>query len=287
MPNKFIKHSAIFCLCFVMYSAINLMINKVFIKSVSPINETNILILGDSHIETALNPNGLPNATNIAQSAEPYVVSLWKLEKILSYYTPDTVILGFSAHNLSDFNDLKFSHSIWSKEIAERTYGIFDLTDVSDKIEIDYQMLFRMSFKHLCIFPKKKHLTYIGNFTRHTEHNLSNANAIERHFFFEGKPCNLSVLSINSLNSIKELCRKKGIQLILISTPVHESYRKGIPEKFKDELHKISTRYSSEGVYILDYSTLELHDSCYLNINHINTFGSDILMENLRSNLYH
>ena len=110
--KNFIKKSLNFIFFLIVFFLINSLINIIFIKNQKlPLKKTSILIVGDSHTKKSLNPYYLKNSSNISQYAEPYVLTLWKLKKIFETYIPDTIIIGFSPHNSSQFNDFKFSNS--------------------------------------------------------------------------------------------------------------------------------------------------------------------------------
>ena len=76
---------------------------------------------------TAVDPDLFENATNVCQSAEPPIVSYWKLKKILQGNTLDQIIFGLAPHNISECNDYRFCETKWSKEIFNRIYPIQDL----------------------------------------------------------------------------------------------------------------------------------------------------------------
>ena len=81
-----------------------------------------MLILGDSHAGTSLNPDYFKNS-KIYLNSESYI-SYLKLKLILQRCTIDTVLLSFSPHNLSGSNDLKFSDK-WNKLYYYRYYSLF------------------------------------------------------------------------------------------------------------------------------------------------------------------
>ena len=112
--KNFIKKLSNFIFFLIVFFLINNLINIIFIKNQKlPLTNTSILIVGDSHTKKSLNPYYLKNSSNISQYAEPYVLTLWKLKKIFETYIPDTIVIGFSPHNISQFNDFKSTRSYW------------------------------------------------------------------------------------------------------------------------------------------------------------------------------
>ena len=118
--KKFIKQIILFILIYILILGINFSLNLYFINTIPPMVNANTLIIGDSHPQTAINPKLLNNAENLSQSAEPYLITYFKLKKLLDTNKINTVILGYSYHNLSAFNDKKFIDSKWSKKMFQR-----------------------------------------------------------------------------------------------------------------------------------------------------------------------
>ena len=154
--NKFISHTIFVLLAITIIFSINCSINYLIIKkSDIPVKKSKILIIGDSHPSRAVNPEILENAINVCQSAEPYIITFWKLKKIITQVQPEKVIIGFSPHNISNFNDLKFNNERWRLEMFKRSYLIEEFK-LTNKITIDFKQYYIFLFKQLFLFPKKK-----------------------------------------------------------------------------------------------------------------------------------
>ena len=83
--KKFISHTIIVLLSITIIFSINFSINYLIIKkSDVPVKKSKILIIGDSHPSRAVNPEMLENAINVCQSAENYIITFWKLKKIIT-----------------------------------------------------------------------------------------------------------------------------------------------------------------------------------------------------------
>ena len=136
--KKFIIQISTFTALFFIILIANYFINSIIFKNQkSLIRDTNILIVGDSHTQASINPILFASSVNISQAAEPYYLSFWKLQNILSNTAIDTVILGFSYHNLSSFNDQKLTNEKWSSEMYNRMYYIENIKALKD-LDIDY-----------------------------------------------------------------------------------------------------------------------------------------------------
>jgi len=287
--RKFLKNIGFFLLGLKIIFIVNFSINYLIIENCEiKIKRSNILIIGDSHVRRSINPNLLNNSQNISQNAEPYIITYWKLKSVVKKVDPDTVLIGFAPHNISYFNDLKFSDKIWSQEMFERIYLIQDLKSLNN-ITIDYDSYYTFLFKRYCLFPRINHIHFLGGYTNSQKSDVSNVNnTIKRHFFFNNISSNISQLSINYLDSIIDLCISNNIVPILINTPVHKSYEEKVPKKIQIKFNLEKERYTKNNITIIEGNSKEYTDSLFLNSDHLNNYGSEIftkkLIEKFKSN---
>ena len=122
--EQFLRKLILFIVLPTVYFAFNASVNYLIYSSqIVDVGKPNIIVIGDSHPMAAVNTNMLDNAINISRSAEPYVLTYWKLKAILKNHIPEILIIGFSPHNISAFNDKKFSDPDWSSEMFKRKIG--------------------------------------------------------------------------------------------------------------------------------------------------------------------
>ena len=99
----FLKYSSRFLIFFFTISLLIVIGNYWLIKS-TPINfssKKNILFLGDSAPECAINDKIFKRSVNFSSPAESYYYSYLKLKKILdTKQVIDTIFLSFSPHNI-------------------------------------------------------------------------------------------------------------------------------------------------------------------------------------------
>jgi len=272
----FIKNSVIFIFILITYFLINCTINFFNIQNqLLPLTKTSILIVGDSHTQKSLDPNLFDNASNISQYAEPYLLTFWKLKKIFETFTPDTIIIGFSPHNISEFNDLKFSNSKWANKMFERSYTIINFNEISNEITVNKKLLYKKIWKRTALYPKKNHIDYIGKYSNINDSNLSDLKSvIDRHYFINNKQTNTSATSINYLNSIIKLCDSKKITIILLASPVHKDYFAKIPKEILEKYNSLFYNYGNKYLTI-NFLSNDYTDSLFLDYNHLNKFGSE------------
>lgn len=240
------------------------------------IKKTGILIAGDSHPQKSVDPKYFNEAQNISQTAEPYVLTYWKLKKIVNTFIPDTLIIGFAPHNISEFNDVKFSDKRWSEALFRRMYPIQHLKEVSGKIPVDYNTFYKVLWKQTAFYPKKQHGNYIGKYANTKTTNISDCPAVvKRHFYnSNNKKSGVSKISVDYLDSIARLCNSKNIKLILVSNPVHQNYVNKIPSAIMKEFNNLLKKYDKDHI-VFNLTTKTYPDSLYLNCDHLNKNGAD------------
>ena len=280
--NKFIIHTIFFLLGITIIFSINWSINYLIItKSDIPIKKSKILIIGDSHPSRGVNPEILENAINVCQSAEPYIITFWKLKKIITKAQPEKVIIGFSPHNISNFNDFKFNNERWQLEMFKRSYLIEEFRSIN-KIKIDFKQYYIFLFKQLCLFPKQNHIYYIGNHEKSDHSNLSGSQkTINKHYYFNNQKPEISETSISYLDSIINLCIKRQITPILINTPLHISYKEKIPGIIQERYNKEILRFRNQGVKIYTDSITIYKKENFYNSDHLNNSGAKIFSKKL------
>lgn len=269
-----------------LFFGVNMVINYLMYTHQSvPKQKINVLIAGDSHPQKSLNPEYFINAKNISQSAEPYVLTYWKLKNIIDWYNPDTLILGFAPHNISAFNDLKFSNEKWSREMFKRSYPIEDFSNISDLIPFDYSTYYNVLWKQTAFYPKKNHISYIGKYSNYNRNNISDSrSAAERHYYNHSKELGVSVLSVHYLDSIIHLCHSKNIEIVLVSHPVHYKYLKQIPAQILNKFDTLVQQYKKRHV-VFDLTRKKYPDYLFLNCDHLNAKGAKLFTRELINHL--
>lgn len=238
------------------------------------VQDHSVLIAGDSQTRRGLNPELFYNAINISLPAEPYVSTYWKLKKVFQSTIPDTIILGFGPHNLSGYNDFKFSDDKWASTMFERNYAIQEFRNLKS-IKVDYFKFIKVLWKQTCFYPKLDHCTYIGHYLNSNTTNFTNTEVVvKRHYYRNGKEVGVSNTSISYLESIVNLCHENGTTLILVHHPVHERYSKKIPEQNMAKYEEVKNKMISDGITVIEESGRLYDDSMYINANHLNEKGA-------------
>ncbi|MDN3676895.1 hypothetical protein QWY90_06185 [Flavobacterium paronense] len=260
----FIKKTVLFVsipiVCFTLFIVILEFINYEIATSERLDSSITTVFIGDSHIAQAINDSRLENCVNDAQTSESLYFSYYKL-KILLKNNPSIkdVYLGFGYHSVTSYYD-KFILGEFSNAISSR---YFSLLPFNEKLRIlnanrnDFFSYLKVVVKNDILNILRGRKTYHGGFAN----SFSNTKAIEwsikkrvlTQYYNEGSLSDYSLLNIEYLNKIEELCKKSNVNLILVNTPIYKLYKNKIPEKFK-----VKYKQLSEGmkIKILDLSDL-------------------------------
>ncbi len=233
------------------------------------------LIVGDSYLMRALDPEFFEHGRNICQGAEPYALTYWKLQTLLPKNPHvSTVLLGLAHHNISAYNDEKFIDPQWAEEMFKRSYTIGNPLTV-ETIAVDWRTYVDTVVRQMCLQPKEDHVHYMGKYSNSRQSDTSDLKrAIEGHFFYRGKNAGISAVMRRYLFKIIELCRARKVKIVLVVSPVRRRYLNAIPENFLKEFKGLRGELSQMGVPILAAGGLRLNSKEFLNIDHLNIFGA-------------
>ncbi len=275
--KKFIYKTLIFGGWLFLFFGINGLMNFFNYKNESiDLEKKNVLIMGDSHTERGLNPSIILNAVNVSQSSEPYVLTYWKLKKILANNTISTLLLSFSYHNLSSFNDNKFTElNIGMDEMFKRSYPIEEF-DLAKGLKVDKLGFYKVLFKQTCFYPKTTHVYYLGAYENKVFTNLNKVQTtIGRHYYNEAKEYDYSAISIGYLDSIVNLCISCNVKPVFVTPPVHRSYYDKVPTKFILKYSQLKKEYIKRGVLVISDEEGNYADSLFYDADHLNTYGAN------------
>lgn len=283
----FISKGFIFIAILLSYFFCNYKINKFFIDLYPPKLNATTLIMGDSHTLNGIDPSAFSNARNIASPNEPYLSTYFKLSYLHRLYKIDTILLGFSPHNISDFNEKKFIDPAMSRNLFEWMYPMTSIKQFQG-VEFNKFSYARVLVKSMFLFPKKSHF-YLRNFVKRTEKlnqtQKTPMSTIKRHFSYRGKNSKISSLSIAYLDSIIQIAERNKIKIILVNMPLHARYRKLIPKDFQVGFEKHKVMLQQNGIQVIDYSEFQLADDYFMDYDHVNYKGAKVISSKLKKSI--
>lgn len=259
-------------------------IKKKFLES--NLTSTEVLILGSSHSQNAINPRYLKSrkCANIAFGGQPIAIDYFLLEKYIDKMANlKIVVFEISSHRF--FEDLNLS--TWNAHIYSNLYDIdykvekFSIKNFSllfsdprffSDIFIDY--INPNSYKY-----KLNKYGFVENdfndrFLKLKYDSIKINNSYTRQYDFKQTKYN----SINEEFVIKtiEKCRKRGIKIIFITTPVYKTFSSKIPNKiakYTNSLtNKLCAKYHIDYYNFLTNKKFKVND--FKNDNHLNSDGA-------------
>jgi hypothetical protein len=261
-------------------------------KEVCPQSCKNLVILGDSHAQTAFDSLSLPTYLNMAQSSEELVFTYYKLNHLIkSCCKIDTVIISLSFHTLLEY---AFKPSDFANESMNRYALILD--DFNTISEWNTHKAFWINLLYWRMgLPNKNTLNYSfqsinneltfdrlpfrGGSVRHQNSNILKADIdklISRHFFSKsGETIKISKMQLFYLLQLIQLCQTYNIQMIFVNTPVSESYLNHMPKKYERWLKHIQSYLQMQHrCMVLDLSRTQNKPDFFYDHDHLNLDGA-------------
>ncbi len=254
--------------------------------------KTEILFLGDSNMECAINDSVILKSKNLGKSAESYYYSYLKLKKILeSENSINKVFLSFSPHNIYE-NGWFLNESNLQTGIG-KYYPFMDNSDfnfvLSKKPKAVLTSLPRILSRvkdNLIRFVVRKPISYGGYIDLHRnilgEVKAKLKNDEELPFFKIPENHEISNEEIIYLKKIEQLCYKKNVNLYLINLPKRKeilNYKKyGIDNYYEYYLSNLKE------IPLIDLSHIEMPDDYYGDFVHLSSKGSHCFSNFLQKN---
>ena len=246
-------------------------------------SDKNILVLGNSHPECAINDSILPNYFNLAQGGSAYFYDFLKLREVTKHNPQiDTLVIGYS------YGDLKESMNRW----------ITDEDRIDYKLRVymfmmkpeDYLTLLRASPLYTIKYTPQtilhnvqtrfKGFSYLGGFNPLKKHRLKKAKELLEPLIDQETKI-YSKYQTEYLLKIYEYCESKNIKLVLLNTPTHP-----ILQKNQASLIENYCRFAREklpNAVLVDHASLELPESAYRDLSHLHVTGAKTYSEFLKS----
>jgi hypothetical protein len=231
-----------------------------------------MLILGDSRVLFGLDPSKFKSAFNSSTHGSTYPHMYSILKEYHSRCNFNTVLLTFSHHNLSGFNDENILKSTFQNKYVD-LFNPFHLPKWVGKQ--NYFVSFVQSYG---LNPMNEFYQLKGGYQgKHgTLIKTSMDSIVYKHFYQEDSMYQVSSFCLSYLDSISDFCKRNSIDLKLISMPTHSNYREGIPDLYKEVFdNKLSElSISSE---VLNYSEFEMDSIYFIDTSHLNEKGARMM----------
>jgi len=284
--QKFIKNIGLFICAAILLIALLVVVTGLFAKSTFDFDidrNKNILVLGNSHPECAINDSILPNYFNLAQGGSAYIYDYVKLRAVTKHNPQiDTLVIGYS------YGDLKESMNRWITDEDKLDYKLrvymFLLTPKDYLTLLKASPLNTLKYTPQTILhniqTKFKGFSYLGGFKSLKKHRLEKAKELLDPLT-EKETKNYSKYQAEYLLKIYEFCESKNIKLILLNTPIHP-----ILQKNQAPLKENYCRFAREklpNALLIDHARISLDESAYRDLSHLHATGAKAYSKFLKS----
>lgn len=266
-------YATISLLIMIMVTSVRMLINR-STPFVVPAHK-NILIMGHSHTEGAINDAILKRSINLSHSARSLTASCNYINKItIDNPHIDTVLLAINANLISKSWGTR---SMWNKN-----------QDISNSMlfggSIDQDANYCV--KNICIFCNLLlggfyiENNSIGSYQSSKRNKLKLDLQLHHSTFPLKAEIDTTLYEYQKLLDTKNLLDQRGVHLILVDTPKYNPENQ-IIEQIK--FHTLVKEYLSEFDYI-DYVSFPLPDDCYGDVTHLNYKGAELFSRYLQEN---
>lgn len=245
---------------------------------------TTMLILGDSHVECALNDTLLPGAVNLSQAGDAYLYSHAKLRALLEQNAGiDTLLLSYNFQCLNAQLDVLTRSEKYCESKLPYSFFLLDREDLSVYREqyAFYSTMLRAPYIRRQFikksFQRPTHLAdlKIGGFQYMVRDKFKKDLALRdstRQAGLQPQRFGEAKDQVPYLLRTVDLCREKGVTCILINTPVHPVVPRDSDTAAYYGFHR---KYMAD-ILLLDHSAWPLPDSGYSDATHLSHHGARI-----------
>jgi len=258
-------------------------------KGIEINDNKNILILGDSHTECAINDSIWSNSINLSESGSTYFFSRIKLRTLLEKNKNiDTLLLSFHFGSLDKENESNFTfNESYLMERLPKFIPFFSIDDIRFYLKKSefVKALLRVPihyFKYLLngIFNNNYSVKYlkIGAFSKSDREKLEQDIDTRKRNSTIHKKINQSIIEEEILNDINNICVLNKVKLILINTPIYNA------GKYTDTSFYYKFKLDNASKFnFVDMSNKSIPQNGFGDISHLNQNGASIFTQELIS----
>ncbi len=301
----YVKKIAIFLIIFSMfYLSMTLLIKKrydtVFTAIDNILDSTEILVIGDSHAQTAINPDLMYRCKNIASGAESPFFTYYVIRNILSNNKSiDIIIMSLSPHNITVNQEHMLNNDKKRNMLLSRYMLFLDLegirkifTNTGDfyinimRFKLFSPILLLDHINRTNIKSEEYEGLFLGNYDRREcrewQYDLYSAN-IDSLYKTDNQPSRISDIMAESVNKIINICKLNEIKVIFINTPIYCEHKSRIPEEILIAYYNLITQLlEHDNVYFIDYIDFIYQQNGFFDDHHIIGPYSDTITEKIQ-----
>lgn len=264
--------------------------------------EVNKIIVGDSQSACGINPAEIPGSFNASHMAEPYVVTYYKIKHLYKANPGiNSIIIVYTPLSFSGFKDLLFEKQETAIEMYAKFYNLLSMDEIKNfrckknyyiENAVRYKVFPNFTYYGIAInqtypFFSARH-PYIGRFDPMEGVDRKNYHLQKtyRKFFLIDQKVTLSQSDAPFLDSIASFVNQNKMKLILVTPPIHKSFKPLIPNEAWDIYNSKKQLLSKNpDVLFINYETLSQDTTWFRDYIHLNNKGSAIVSRQLNSDL--
>lgn len=273
--------------CFIALIFNSLVINYYFGYKIKP--EQNILILGDSHTECAINDSIFKNSINLSHSADSYFYSFLKIRKMKKENPQiDTLLLALSNHNLLIEYDDRWLFNTANIKSKFRIYtDLMDFNDFmfllrSNPSGVTQGLIEAPKYSVKLLLNGELQERDLGGFFPSNRDKLL-ADIAQLKAGIKPRELKYSQNDKKYLLKIIDFCESNDIKLFFLGTPLHPEYSSRKTEEFK--LFEDFYKKNLQNIDYLNYTELAIPDNGFQDTDHLNANGAKLFTEQLMQDL--
>ncbi|MBN1820989.1 MAG: hypothetical protein JXL97_03870 [Bacteroidales bacterium] len=237
-----------------------------------------IIVVGHSHPECAFNDSIITGLSNFSASGESYFYTYYKTKKLV-VQNPQLQVIFIECSNAQICKLM--DDWIWDEMYLSHFFPVYALFLDNEGYNLLYQKNSRgikknivpvLKYNFKVIAGGLKYTNRIGGYLELynlKSDSLWNKNKDE----LSSKILNeISEINMEYLVRLIKFCKKSGVKVFLIRSPVHKEYPGYKNEPLFREI--LSSRFS--GIEFLDFSKFPLNDSEFADLEHLNFKGAKI-----------
>lgn len=251
----------------------------------------NIVFLGNSHIECAINDTILKNSFNFGRSADK-TEFIYSKVKLLKKYNPelDTIVIGYDNVLCYQSADSVFNSGLYSPYFFD-THNLSTITKLLTKSSFGY---IESHISHPFDWFK---LYQFGESTIKSKSNITDMSNLGGYLYLTrdklkedikrratikmDKNRSFDELSIYFLDETLKFCQENGMTVIFLCPPQHKKCF--LDSTYYREYY--TKNYNNIKYY--DFKDMQLPDSCFGDLNHLNYKGARVFSEFLEKEVFH
>lgn len=245
--------------------------------------DTKILALGNSRTQFGVNNHIVSDCTNLGLNASNYIILYQKL-KLIHKYTPSltTILLqcdGSLTHHYFENADLNFHPYYW--DLMEANDWLFLLKNDHQALSFPLHWLKMVNPIKAIISECSIEEVGMGGYSDLRRNKLEEGIEREGRTDSDSKEARTDQRQIKYLEKIIGYCNENQLEIILFAPPSYPTEK--VKQSNQRVVSFISTNYPN--LKFLNYELMQLPDSCYGDIAHLNLQGAKLFSIELEKEL--